>query len=277
MTFYCLIGPGNLHDDATLTTSVSPETGYPIDNTKDRQRSRVWLSSDATDQYVSGTYEDGIERTASWFTMHRHLCHGGEVRVVLYSDDGWSSIVYDSGYVSITQLQYTTGFKWGINDADPRLRYSPFGLRFDATAHLSFRYYFRNFSSPYDAVAWQVCRFFLGEAYVLPYTAQYGHTLGIADQTERNRSRGGSLRTNRSETWREMTLDVKRVPDDDLATWLQIMEECGTGVDFPFSLFDGDDSSREREQLLLATFKSLDPLTRWHLQYTSKRIQLEGV
>lgn len=275
------IVPRNFHDEATLATEFAPVDGYSIDNTKDRQRSRVWRSTDGTDQYVSGTYADGLSRTVDHFSMFLHRCHGGQFRLRLYSDNNWTTQVHDSTLVDI--MPPSDGLDWGIDPygdgtTDPYFTDAPFWLWLDEPIeHLSFRYYFSSNVSTYDAAYWQVARFFLGLSYEFPYSVLYDNALGFVDQTERNRSRGGSLRTNVGPNWREFTADIKRLPEADRAGWIDLKRRLGTGRDFVFSLFPEDGTRKERDHMMNCVFKTLDPMVRWLPGWLSSRIQIEEV
>lgn len=277
------IVPRNFHDEATLATELAPVTGYPIANTQDTQRSRVWRSTAGTNQYIAGTYADGLLRTASFAGFFRHRCHGGNVRLQLYSDAAYTTQVYDSGTVAIINVTPTDGLDWGITPyvggtaIDPFITDAPFWLWFSGTPHRSFKWSFSSNVSTYGYAYWQVCRFFLGNYFSLTYNPQYGITLGVVDQTDRNRSRGASLRTNVGPSWRTMTMDLARIPESERAAWLDIMKYLGTGRDFVSSLFPGEATRRERDHTINCKFTSLDPLERWHLQYLKKRLQFEEV
>lgn len=277
-----LISPRNFHDEATLSSELAPVDGFPIDNTQNTQRSRVWRSPDGTDQYWQGTYDDGLARTAGWFSFFRHRCHGGNVRLRLYSDAAWGSVVYDSGTLAINNLIPTDGFDWGIDpygdgSIDPLFAEAPYWLQFAPTEHLSYRVNFTNNVSTYGYAYWQICRVFLGPYKSLPYTALYDYPLQVVDQTDRNRSRGGSLRTNQGPNWRTIQLDIKRVPQAEAADWLDIKKWLGTGRDCVMSLYPGDGTRMERDHLMNCKLSTIDPLIRWHPDYFSTRLQFEEV
>ncbi len=274
--------PRNFHDEATLTTQFSPVLGYSIDNTKDTQRSRVWRTPDGTNQYINGTFADGLTRAPGFFGFFRHRCHGGFVRLQLYSDAAWTTQVYDSGSTSVINLVPTEGLDWGIDPygsgrIDPFLTDAPYRLWFTPTGCRSYKITFSGNVSTYGYSYWQVCRFCLGPSKELPYTALYDYPLNLVDQPERNRSRGGSLRTNVGPNWRTMTLDIKRVPETEGADWLDIVKYVGTGRDFVVSLFPSDGTRKERDHVMNCKFSVLDPLIRWHPSFLSKRLQLEEV
>jgi len=274
--------PYNFHDDATLTAQILPVAGFSIENTQDTQRSRVWRSVSGADQYVEGTYDDGISRTASFFSFFRHRCHGGNVRLVLYSDVAYSSSVYDSGALPIINLTPTDGAAWGFDayggsGTDPYLTDTPYWKYFTPTAHKSFRIYFTGNVGTYGYSYWQVCRFFLGNYFEPAFTAQYGAQINVVSQSDRNRSRGGSLRTNIGPRWRTMQMDLIRVPESDRAAWLDIATRMGTDRDFVLSLFAGDGTRKERDHIVNCVFSAADGLERFHPSYLKRRIQIEEV
>jgi hypothetical protein len=97
------------------------------------------------------------------------------------------------------------------------------------------------------------------------------------DHTDRNRSRGGSLRTNVGPAWRTMTMDLPRVPEASRAGWIDTMQQVRTGRDFVLSMFPEEATRRERDHTLNCKMSTLDPLERWHLVHLKKRIQIEEV
>ncbi len=274
--------PYNFFDDATLATELAPVDGFSIENTKDVERSRVWRSTGSADQYVSWTFDDDISRTASFFGFFRHRCHGGNVRFVLYSDAGWSSIAYDSGTNATIKVIPTDGYNWGFDayggsGLDPYLTESPYYSWFTPTAHKSGRAYFSGNVGTYGYAYWQVCRFFLGKYFEPSFTAQYGAMLKAVSQSDRNRSRGGSLRTNIGPRWKESVMDLIRIPDVDRKAWLDIQERLGVDRDFVLSLFAGAGTVEERDNTVNCMFSAPDALERWFPGYLKRRIQIEEV
>lgn len=277
------IVPRNFHDEATLATEFAPVAGFSIDNTKDRQRSRVWRSTDGSDQYISGVYDDGLPRTVDHFSMFSHRCHGGQFRLRLYTNNNWTSLAYDSGLTDIINVVPTDGLDWGIDPYgdgtnDPLITEAPFWLWLETPVeHLSFRYYFSSNVSTYGYAYWQACRFFLGLTYELPYNIIYDNALGFIDATDRARSRGASLRTNVGPNWREFNADIKRLPDSDRAGWFDIKKRVGTGRDFVLSVFPENGTRKERDYFMNCVFKTLDQMVRYLPTWLSSRIQIEEV
>jgi hypothetical protein len=141
----------------------------------------------------------------------------------------------------------------------------------------SYRVYFSNNAATYGAEYWQVCRFVLGHYLAPAFTAQYGNLLNVVNQSDRNRSRAGSLRRNVGPRWRTMTLDLIRVPESDRAMWIDLRNKLGTDRDFVLSVFPEEGTRRERDHTINCVFSSPDPLERWHPGYLKHRLQIEEV
>ncbi|MGH7605400.1 MAG: hypothetical protein ACRENK_15570 [Gemmatimonadaceae bacterium] len=273
--------PRNFHDEATLSTQFVSATDMTAPNTQNCQRSKVWRSTDGTDQYVRGTFADSLARSASFFGFFRHRCHGGTVQLQLYSDAAWTTQVYDSGALAVINVVPTDGADWGINpygsgSIDPFLLDAPYWLYFTPTACLSYQISFAANVSTYGAAYWQVCRFFLGKYFEAAVNPDYGATLGFVDQTEVNRSRGGSRRTNVGVSWRVMQMDLNSIHEDERAAWLDIARQCGTGRDLVLSLFPEDGTRLERDNIVNAEFSALNAIGRQVSRLTS-HLQIEEV
>lgn len=275
------IVPRNFHDESVVEAEIAPVLGYPLEYTQNATRGRVWRSETRTDQYVSGYFEDGLDRTSSFFGIFRHRCHGGQVRLQLYSDVGYASEVFDSGFLDVVNVVSSEGFDWGVDpygigSNDPFVIEAPYWLWFEPVTFLSYRISFTEVELNYGFDYWQVSRFFLGNYFEVGINPDYGATLGFATITDRNRSRGGSLRTNVGNSWRTMKFDFNTVDEIDRASWLDIMKYCGTGRDLVVSLFPEDGTRIERDHLVNAKFSSIDPIVR-QPNYLTKQIQIEEV
>ncbi len=280
---YCRVVPRNFYDEATLTVDVVEAAGFEIVNTQNSIRSRVWRSSTNADVTISGTYAGGISRTAEFFGMFLHQCHGGNIQLTLYSDAAWSSQVYDSGVLPVINLFATDGMDWG---------YDPFGIGsndpfFESAPHWqwlmpsspmpamqSFKIELTDQSSDYGRSLWQASRFVLGPAFEMAKQPDFGASLGFVTQTDRNRSRGGTLRTNIGESWRTMEMSLHLMQESERAAWLDIFRYCGTGRDFVVSWFPNEGSRLERDYMMLCKFATLNAIGREVNRLTS-RLQLE--
>jgi hypothetical protein len=255
--------PRNWHYEATLSTEFPAADGYSIVNTQNRKRSRVWRSSSFSganahdDQYIAGTFADGFTRGVNFFGLFRHRCHGGKVRLELFSDANWTVQVYDSTALDIINVTPTDGHDWGIDPygegrADPHLLDAPYWLYFGEVDCLSYRITFSDHAiltlpnpsdpPPFGAQFWEVGTFVLGRYFEVGWPPAYGAELGFIDLTETDRSRGGSLYSNRGAQARTLKLALDNVAETERAAWVDIVRYSGLGRDVVVSLFPEDGS-----------------------------------
>lgn len=285
MTANLRIIPRNFHYEATLSTELPSADGCSIVNTQNRKRSRVWRADDSSaagggdDQYIAGVFDDAIEREPNFFGFFRHRCHGGKVRLQLYSDAGLSVEVYDSGAVDVITAINTSGFNWGIDPYgvgpyDPFITASPFYLWFTPTACLSYRVSFSDFSTAFGAEAWEVSTFWLGRYFSPVRQPGFGASFGWIDLTESDRSRGGTLYSNVGAKAKTLRLDMQHINEDERAAWVDIVEQCGLGRDVVISQYSEEGTRRERDHVLHGTFSALDPIGR-NVRTLSKTLQFQ--
>jgi len=272
------IVPMNWHDAATLSSSAAMVVGFEVENTQNSIRSRVMRTTSAASQWVGGVLPE--DRKASFFGMFRHRCHGGSVQVVLYSGAGFSGTVYDSGALPVLNVVGSDVYDFGIDvnalgGSDPFVLESPYWVWFPEVTFRSYKVFFSSKSVTYGFAYWQVSRFFLGNAFEVLRNPDWGANLGFVDKTDRNRSRGGSLRTNVGPVWRVLSFDFVSMLESERAPWLDIMRQCGTGREFVISFFPEDADRRERDHTFTAKFTSLDGIGRPTFDTLSKRVQME--
>jgi hypothetical protein len=263
------IVPRNFHYEATLSTEFAPAVGYPIVNTQNRSRSRVWRSDGNADQWVRGTVMDATSRTTDFFGMFRHRCHGGSVRLRLYSDDAWSSLALDSGVVSASPIVGTDGAAWGIDphgvgENDPFLTEAPFFIWHAPTAWRSYEIAFSGNSDTTDFGVhfWEVGTFWLGRSFAPQRQPAFGAEVGFLDFTDLERSRGGSLYSNVGAQARTMRFSLTAIEEDERAAWMDIARRCGLGRDVVVSWFAEEGTRRERDHTMHGTFSALNAIGR---------------
>lgn len=278
---YLRIAPRNFHDEATVTVSAEV-TGFEAVNTQNDIRTRVWRTPSGADATVDGTFPDALARTVSVFGMFLHRCHGGDIRLRLYSDAAWTTQVYDSTALDVINVVPTDGMDWGVNafpaysagDIDPFIEYAPYWLWLPSVACKSYRITLTNHSSDFGRAEWQVSRFFLGYHLEMLRQPEFGVQLGRIDLTDRNRSRGGSLRTNLGSSFRTMEMNLGAMEEDERAAWLDIMQYTGTARAFLLSLFPELGTRMERDHTMLCKFTALNAIGR-EVHRLTHRIQIE--
>lgn len=263
------IVPYNDHDDATLTASATEASGFAVEETQNDLRDHVYRSVGTSSVSITGVLS--ASRTASAFFLFRHTAHGGNVRLQLYSDAGATAQVYDSTALPAVWYTDSDPYVWSTGTNDPFKSESPYRLFFAATEYRSYKI---TFGGTPTASYWQVSRIVLGKYLELARQPKFGLSQDRADLTDRNRSMGGSLRTNFGASWRTLTADLGKVNDNERATWDKIKRQVGTGRSFAISVYPGDGTDLERDYTMLVKFATLDPLVRDMRLYT-QRLQLE--
>jgi hypothetical protein len=296
----------NFHDEATLSTSLTPADGFPVTATQNCMRYRIWRSTGLTTQFIQGSFvSDGLARRVNFLGLFRHALLGGYVTLRLYSDTACTSLAREVGPIRVMGVSQflgcapSDGFDWGIDRFstllgetagtyanDPFLDLSPFWLFFTETSCLGYRIYItQSPGSGYPtgvlSQQWAISRIVLGRYFELSHNPAYGLQIAGNDLQNRYRTRAGSLRsTQGSNFWRTMSIDLNRITDDEMAGWLDVMQWCGTGRDFAVSVYPDSADGRtrkERMHMMNGKFVSLDALGRPTPRLYTKRLQIEEV
>jgi hypothetical protein len=280
------VAPRNAWDSATLSVPATYPTevgSMLLTNTQSVRRGKVarLTTGGAGSGTVYRTHASwgGETRRANLFGAFRHNFYGGTVRLQLYSDAAWTTSVYDSTALSVDGLAPAGAFDWGDADGSDARRLDPF--LYDAPARLFFAQ--QTFKSARVEItgitrnAYAECgRFWLANYFEVGINPKYGMQLGIKDNSEQDRTRGGSLPSDAGVTWRTLSCDLEQLTEAERALWLDVMARNGRTYDLVVSAFPSDASRRERDYMLDCKFVSLDPLS-YGLPWKSKRLQLEEV
>ena len=263
--------PKNDHEDATLISTSSPMVAdFQAENTQNTIRDRVARFSATGTQNMAWLLP--AARTCDSLMIFRHTAHGGDIQLDLYSDSGATALVWSSGPIPAIWYSDSDEYVWSTGSNDPFVSASPFRLYFDPVTFLSYRVTFSG--TPTYFSYWQLSTLFLGRAYQFSQSAGFGFSMGVGDIADKNRSLGGSNRSNVSGTWRTALLDLLTMRLDERSTWLKVKEFCGTGRAFAWSLIPGDGTDLERDNMGLWKFTVLDPLV-FNERHHAQRMQLE--
>lgn len=277
----------NAHDYATLTTSQSPQPGFPVTNTQNTDRDAVWRGSGIIQQYIRGVFNDNDGFMMNFFGLFRHRCHGGTVRLKLYNQPDWTGLVYDSEEQETVNLTTLGNFSWGTDGLgivhDPFFDEAPFWhyvYQNSPNTNLSvgaksYEITFRDTHVQTSADNWEVGRVWLGEYKEVRINPNYGTALTFADNTQRSRTRGGSLRSNEGAYWRGAVIDLAWILEEDRADWVDICRRAKTAKDVVVAILPEDPDQRlDRDHIINGKFVSLDPMGR-QVSYLTKRVVIE--
>lgn len=263
--------PYNHHDFATLSVTDT-SSGFTITNTQNFNRSKVWLAGSVGTKVIRGTL--AASAFANAFYMFRHNAHAGDVQIELFTDAAWVTSAYDSTALPADNTTPDSTYEWGLSTVDPFLADSPYWHYFTGVDFQSYEITLSGVSALY-----RVSRIFLGEYFEVLVNPQFGSSIGfntVGGVSDRNRGRGGSLRTNIAEMWKVMNLDFDIIYDGDRAVWMDILRYCGMSRDFAVSVFPEFGTREERDNTVNGVFSSLDPLGRQY-SYLTKKVQVEEV
>jgi len=285
MTANARFVPSNFHDDATLTASEAA-AGFPVTNTQTDARDTVWRSATTGTVTISGTFSRN--RIVNAFGMFRHQNHGGSIRLQLYTDNAWATPATggDTGTVAINKIvggSSDTADVWGddpygIGGYDPLITNSPYWYWFASPVTIqSYKITLSGHSTTFWSGAyWQISKLVLGKYFETGINPSYGAELGWMDNTDRNRTRGGSLRTNQGATWRVTKMTLDAVAENESPIWNDIIANSGTGRSIMASLFPEDGTRMERDNVGCFKFSALNAIGR-QVSRLSTNIQLEEI
>ena len=115
-----MLGVQNLIDTATLPSYGSWVSTLPITNIQTRQQSIVARSTNAvatSTRFRMQVVSPVLSRVIGIF--NHNISTAGTIRFSSYSDSGYSSLQYDSGYLSVFPNVFETGYATGWDDPSP--------------------------------------------------------------------------------------------------------------------------------------------------------------
>jgi len=274
MTTKSLIVMRNFHDEATVTAS-EVATDFPVTNTQVDVRDQAWRSTSAGTVTLSGTFSRS--RTVDYFAMFRHQNHGGKIRLQLYTDAAWATPAtggdpLGAGGANINKIvgsSSDSAFAWGddpygIGQYDPFLVESPYWYHFAAPVTMrSYKITLSSHSTTFwPGAFWHISRLWLGLSMTVDRIRFGVSTPTWEDNTDRNRTRGGSLRTNLGNRWRVQKFDWFHLNAAQQSTLLDMLAYCQTGRGIVMSLDDGDGTRAERDGLINCKLVALNAIGR---------------
>lgn len=250
--------------DATLSTSITEQTGFEAANTQNPIRGDVYRTADTTTVTITATWS--ASRTFSSLMIFNHLLHGANVRVQIGA--------YDSG--ALPALCYTTtgdGYTWSTGTKDPYKAQNPYWIYFDEVSASSAQV---SFSGTPSAVSYfQVGRIILGRYKEFARSLRFGATSGRQGTGKSSRTDGGSRRGYGGASWPVIGGDLAGLNPSELAFWADFMNYADPATDFGFSLYPGDGDRKEAIHTLDAFITNRDVLDHEVGHFTG-RIQVES-
>jgi len=244
---------GTSHLDGVTLAATSQAGTYVVENLTNVQPGKIWRSTSAAAQTITGDF--GEEKRSTAFCLYAHnLSNDGSatVRVTLSNDSGHSDIVYDTT-VEATDPLY--GWGEGPYGMEGYGGYTSEGwtqrftvIWFDATVVARyFRCIITDTANAYGYV--QAGRIKVGQHIDIPVVAGYG--MGWTEQTEMTRTRGGALRSDSRDPYRYAngtTAVLDKIQEGDL---LEVFRSVGKRSDVLWSAFPDDNTAQTRRNTIL--------------------------
>jgi hypothetical protein len=276
----------NFHDEATVTASTEANE-YPATDTQNYIRDAAWRSTTTSSSTILGTFSRN--RVINWWGMFRHREHGGQVRFEGFTNDNWTGAATggDTGIVNVNKIVGSSGdtaFAWGddpygAGQYDPLLIESPYWYYFASPVTIrSYRITLSSHSTTYwNDDYHHVGRIWVGKYFQPRVNPSYdGFGFGWRDNTERSRSRGGSLRSNIGSRWREARMQLDGIDENEAPVWNDGIANSQMGKDIFASMFPEDETRLERDNMGLFKLASLNPIGRQVSRLTTS-LQLEEI
>lgn len=274
----------NFHDEATVSASTAA-VDFPASNTQNDSRDSAWRSTSTATATYYGTFSRN--RVINFFGMFLHRNHGSNIRFEGFSDAAWATPATggDTGTVTINKVigsSSDAAFAMGddpysIGQYDPMIVESPYWYYFPTLVTIqSYRVTLSSHVTTFwNDAFWHVSRFVVGKYWEPVINPSYeGFGIGIGDNTDVVRSRGGSLRADLGVSWKLMRMTLDSVSEIEAATWMQVLANSRRGKMIFASLFPGLGTLRERDSMGLFKFTSLNMLGRQVSRLTNT-LQLE--
>lgn len=256
------VTPINFWDQLGLLSSTpSFPSATPLTFSQLVARDSVARSTLNGDVVIEGHWNGNGRRVNSFF-MFRHNCHGGKIRLQLYSDKNrTSATVYDSGTVEIYPLT-TIDSEWGIAplgfaSTDVLGPESPYYLYFADTTAVSFKITLSRCQGAY----WEIGRFFMGKYLEAPYNPEHGMSFGWQTTGKQVRTLDASLRTRAGKRYRQLRADMFFETDTDRALWRDLLGQIDLQEDVAISILPGYGGRPERDGVFNAQLEAQAPFT----------------
>lgn len=179
----------NAHADATLTATSE---ALAIENTQNSRRAYVWRSADTEVQTITGT---PTPSAASGFVMARHNLSSLATVQLLLKKAG--TTVYDSGALSVGEPIPAGVWRAGIDPYgatyNERLDPQIFNIWFDPVFFDEYEIMINDTTNAAGFL--ELGQIFLGLAFEPLYGMSFGVQMQWIEQTEHQRTDGGSLRS----------------------------------------------------------------------------------
>lgn len=253
-----LVSP-NEADAATLTASPAMVSTLPVTNLQDQARARVARTVGLpTPQYIYGNWS-AVKQISAMALVRHNLTGAATLRLRLYAGNNQTgAVLYDSGAVQLGTTYPWGSFAWGTVPWGASIfREWPVAFYvfwFTAVGALSCELQMTDAANA--AGYMEASRLFLGLYFEPAKNMSFGATMSWQEQSEQERSDGGTLRTDAKESYRRWEFDLSLLTQGERATLANIARRAGLRNDLFLSCYPGEGAELERDFAGLAKIVS---------------------
>ena len=280
----CIFGYQNRIDESTFETYGSWETTLPLLNLKNRLLSKVARSVDATATSTCLRFAIAKDRVVGVLAVANHnLTVDATFRYRIYSDSGYSTMVYDSGTLNVWPdmpygyYEWEEEPFWDLSMTDEQRILSAKTLIHIQTNITNARYYqieFFDTANPDGYV--QLGRIFLGTKYQPEANMNLGASIGLETDTLVDKALGGAEFFDRRESFRVARFTLDYLNQSDSIINSDMMRISGIDAEVVFVWDNSTDIIRNRRGFL-GRLRSLSQIeqpynTRFQTTYEIKEL-----
>jgi hypothetical protein len=279
-----IIGYQNRIDAVTFATYGSWSTLLPLNNIKTRQLSKKARSTNDANASTKLRFSTDIERIVSTLGIIAHnLSVSATWRYRVYSDSGYTTLVYDSGTLDVWPSSPYGSYEWedvhfwDLTPTDEEIAYYTKNLIYVIPSIVSAQYYQIEFfdSSNSDGYI-ELGRIFMGSTYQPVLNMNLGASIGYESATVVDTAMSGAEFFDRRDSFRiaQFTLDHLTYAESILNN--DIMKISGTDLEVLY-IWDSADALNLQRRSFLGRLRALSPIsqpynTRYQTTYEIKEL-----
>lgn len=245
--------------------------GFPATATQLQRRGDVWRSVDtggtgaalATTEWKY-TFDD--DRAANHLALFGHNLAGGTVRLQLYSDDAYTTSVYDSTALTPpgADAAFASG-NFGLSGSVAGVADDLFGNEQPYVLYFATKV-FKSAKMTITGGALATSFLSIGRIRCGMYQdvgdPSAGMAMGVSNNSSNTRTRGGSNAGNPAEVWRKVDVNIEmaRFGDVERPYWYDLARRGQYALDLFISIFPGAGGRLERDHCFNGKQVQLDPL-----------------
>lgn len=264
-----MIGYPNRIDSPTALSSGSWAATLPLANLQSRVIGKVARSSDATVASTKFDINLGAAKNIRMLALVNHNCTlAATVRIRGATDAGFTAVVFDSGFVNVWPVVYSSDtLEWEDNNwwsgqytDEQRAGYTATYVNV-LSANTLAQYWRVEINDTTNAAGYvQIGRVFIGPAYQPTVNMAYGAGLGWETKTVAQEAIGGAEYFQRRTPYRVATIKLDWLPiDEALGNAFEIQRRAGLDAEC-FWVHDPDDTLHSLRRRFIGRLRTLSPI-----------------